>query len=323
VAGFYLFRRQWPDATPLFPSERFNHLSDGEILPALLEAADELIQSHPDLKSKENVQRLRLVDRLPPPEFQPFYNAAIMAGWFRLGRAWLYYSATGYRFVVTPRSPLLWIPDLETATQTLAALKKEINRRVAAEWSKASVMLGGQPITGLTDEYVAALLPHFGILPSAEFGDVSDKVLIEADIDAARTQSDQNLSRLADKLFELVKRVQEREAARPDPGVVGVPQASVGVQQLVDQAACKPHWNKVRGDLLLGGRAIKHVQNIGQATNVVKVLDSFQEEGWPEKIDDPLDAGKLRETLRSLNENLTEIRFGGDGTGEGIRWTIL
>lgn len=60
------------------------------------------------------------------------------------------------------------------------------------------------------------------------------------------------------------------------------------------------------------------------ADNVVAVLDAFQDNGWVERIEDPLsdqpDGQTLRETIRSLNNGLERIRFVADGTSQGIRW---
>ena len=59
---------------------------------------------------------------------------------------------------------------------------------------------------------------------------------------------------------------------------------------------------------------------------MVRVLDVFEEESWPDRIDDPLDPSKtkdqqrLHQAIRRLNENLDLIRFGADGTGEGVIW---
>ena len=58
----------------------------------------------------------------------------------------------------------------------------------------------------------------------------------------------------------------------------------------------------------------------------MKVLDAFQEDGWPDRIDDPLspskDQQRLHETIASLNENmaLPLVHFRADGTGQGIVW---
>jgi len=62
--------------------------------------------------------------------------------------------------------------------------------------------------------------------------------------------------------------------------------------------------------------------------NVIKVLDQFEEDGFPARIDDPLadprapskDQARLHETIRSLNNKIRFIRFHADGTGKGIRW---
>jgi hypothetical protein len=71
------------------------------------------------------------------------------------------------------------------------------------------------------------------------------------------------------------------------------------------------------------------------ASSVVKILDAFEEEGWPDHILDPLsppqsqrtaqraDSLQLRDTVQSLNRGLTAIRFFADGTGTGVRWERL
>ncbi len=61
------------------------------------------------------------------------------------------------------------------------------------------------------------------------------------------------------------------------------------------------------------------------------VLNAFEEEGWPTRIDDPLrpkpdqDAKRhLHETIRRLNRNRRAklIHFSGDGTGAGVLWEL-
>lgn len=88
-----------------------------------------------------------------------------------------------------------------------------------------------------------------------------------------------------------------------------------------------PQWNRDTGELSLGGEVIKRIKNLGQATNITAVLDAFQEEGWLVRIDDPLPGGRnperLKDTIRSLNENLSRIKFVGDGSGQGIRWEAI
>lgn len=61
-----------------------------------------------------------------------------------------------------------------------------------------------------------------------------------------------------------------------------------------------------------------------RATSIVAILDAFEEERWPDQIDDPLPGGsdpqRLREAIRTLNEGLTLIRFRGDGSGQRVVW---
>jgi len=61
------------------------------------------------------------------------------------------------------------------------------------------------------------------------------------------------------------------------------------------------------------------------------VLNAFEEEGWPARIDDPLlphpdqDAKRhLNDTIRRLNRNRRAplIHFSGDGTGQGVLWEL-
>ncbi|NLE37265.1 MAG: hypothetical protein GX621_04495 [Pirellulaceae bacterium] len=89
----------------------------------------------------------------------------------------------------------------------------------------------------------------------------------------------------------------------------------------------KPTWNKDKGELTLGGHIVKKVRSVSVAKNVVRILDVFEEDGWPDRIDDPLDPSKnqqrLHEAIKRLNDNLTHIHFKADGTGQGIVWERL
>ena len=88
----------------------------------------------------------------------------------------------------------------------------------------------------------------------------------------------------------------------------------------------RPIWDRERGELTYRGTVIKRVRSVSVAKNVVRVLDAFQEDGWRDRIDDPLDPSKdqqrLHETIKRLNDNLEIIRFRADGTGQGIRWEL-
>jgi hypothetical protein len=70
---------------------------------------------------------------------------------------------------------------------------------------------------------------------------------------------------------------------------------------------------------------IKRIRSLKQAKNVVLILDSFEELGWPERVDDPLPGGsgidrveRLYEAVKSLNDRLKLIRF--SKVGECVGW---
>lgn len=96
-----------------------------------------------------------------------------------------------------------------------------------------------------------------------------------------------------------------------------------------DCKSMTPTWDCDRQELRLGHQVVKEFKL--RSPNQVTILTAFEEEGWPQKIDDPLsphgeiDAKqRLRDTIKSLNRNQKcgLIRFRGDGTGQGIRWEL-
>jgi hypothetical protein len=68
-----------------------------------------------------------------------------------------------------------------------------------------------------------------------------------------------------------------------------------------------------------------------RAPNQETILDAFEEEGWPPRIDDPLPRStridpkeRLHEAIRRLNhQKARKILFSGDGTGEGVIWRLI
>jgi hypothetical protein len=93
----------------------------------------------------------------------------------------------------------------------------------------------------------------------------------------------------------------------------------------------KPVWNPIRREVTLNGAVIKRFRRPAQ--NQIRLLEAFQEDGWPEFIDDPLPPEgdiapkhRLRGTVYHLNKNhITKglIRFHTDGTGQGVLWERL
>ncbi len=89
----------------------------------------------------------------------------------------------------------------------------------------------------------------------------------------------------------------------------------------------KPVWDTERRELRFAGRLIKHFK--WKAANQERVLLAFNEEAWPDCIDDPLPPShnvnpkrRLHDTIKCLNRNHAHrlIRFHGNGNGEGVIW---
>lgn len=90
-----------------------------------------------------------------------------------------------------------------------------------------------------------------------------------------------------------------------------------------------PVWNADRQELRYVGELVKRYKL--PSKNQIAILNSFQEDGWPVRIDDPLPQSpgvdsrrKLNDTVKALNNNQKKnwLRFRSDGTGEGITWEV-
>ena len=88
-----------------------------------------------------------------------------------------------------------------------------------------------------------------------------------------------------------------------------------------------PTWCGSTRRLMVGRELVKAFRV--PSPNQINVLQVFEEEGWPLRIDDPLPPRpgiatkrRLVETIKSLNRSQKEakIRFFGDGTGVGVCW---
>lgn len=100
----------------------------------------------------------------------------------------------------------------------------------------------------------------------------------------------------------------------------------IGAEMQTPASVATPHWDHDRGELHFQGQIVRRVRGAVVAANLVAILDAFETEGWPTRIDDPLPGGRdsqrLREAVRTLNVGLTGIVFRSDGSGQGILWVI-
>jgi hypothetical protein len=90
-----------------------------------------------------------------------------------------------------------------------------------------------------------------------------------------------------------------------------------------------PLWDRNRRMLCLGDEIVKHFRV--PAGNQEVILASFEEEGWPPSIDDPLPPAnqidakrRLRDTISRLNHHQRHplLHFFGNGNGCGVCWQI-
>lgn len=89
----------------------------------------------------------------------------------------------------------------------------------------------------------------------------------------------------------------------------------------------RPYWDSERRVLTFNGKTVKHFK--WAAENQEAILSVFEEEGWPFRIDDPLNPSpeqdskrRLSDTIKCLNRKQLNalIHFRGDGSGEGVLW---
>jgi hypothetical protein len=88
-----------------------------------------------------------------------------------------------------------------------------------------------------------------------------------------------------------------------------------------------PKWDGQRRELRWAGVLVKRFRR--PAGNQEIILASFEEEGWPPHLDNPLpplpntvDRQRLHDAIRRLNHGQDHrlIHFHADGTGQGICW---
>jgi len=89
----------------------------------------------------------------------------------------------------------------------------------------------------------------------------------------------------------------------------------------------KPHWDAALRQLTIGNTLVKTF--LHPAPNQELALAAFEEDGWPQRIDDPLAPSaecsakcRLHDTINSLNGHQIHpcLHFSSDANGQGIRW---
>ena len=94
--------------------------------------------------------------------------------------------------------------------------------------------------------------------------------------------------------------------------------------------AAVPCWDDDLRQLRVGENIVQEFRQ--PSSRQVAVLSAFQSQGWPPRIDDPLNAadaaevhGLLHFTIQNLNRNQLRklIHFSGDGTRRGVCWRLL
>lgn len=127
---------------------------------------------------------------------------------------------------------------------------------------------------------------------------------------------------IADLGFELVEQCQ-RDAKLHQSTDDRSSQTSFAQQEL------KPSWDSERHELRCGTKVVKKFK--WRAANQETILATFEEEGWPAHIDDPLPQEpaidpkrRLADAIKSLNrhQKASVVRFCGDGTGQGVLWEL-
>ncbi len=84
-----------------------------------------------------------------------------------------------------------------------------------------------------------------------------------------------------------------------------------------------PHWDPDSGVLRYGRRVARLVA--AGAENIRTLLDAFDAEGWPNKIQSPFpgNSSAVKDTLARLKDGMKHIRFGSAHGGTEVYWAPL
>ena len=184
---------------------------------------------------------------------------------------------------------------------------------------KACITLYFEPGWRTEDDGTLTLLNHLGVqLPIPDNFDWERQLAnrrIAGQFDAPPRPGARNPLRNV----RLLNSPPEQDDPEPD-----VPERAPGPEspRIEPCLNAKPRWDAVFRVLTWNNKTVGAYDRL--APNQAMILSSFEEEGWPNRIDDPLKRGKLRQTLKDLQKKFKNapITFRADGTGEGILWTI-
>jgi hypothetical protein len=147
---------------------------------------------------------------------------------------------------------------------------------------------------------------------------------------AAKPKRDQTHYILTSTVVTLLRQVLARSRSFAEAGrtlqqqqaTISAPPVQPSTASAPEQFPCKPRWDGETRTLYLGDVVVKTFDR-NSATNQLDLIEAFEREGWPSSVADPFrNRRRLDETMRYWNSsNGGEfIKFGGDGTGEGVRW---
>jgi hypothetical protein len=98
----------------------------------------------------------------------------------------------------------------------------------------------------------------------------------------------------------------------------------------VNAGASRPCWDDARRQLRFGLVVVKRFRQ--PAPNQELILQAFEEEGWPPRIDDPLAPVDDQDTKRRLHTTINNLNrsherrllhFHGGGDGQTVAWRVL
>lgn len=85
-----------------------------------------------------------------------------------------------------------------------------------------------------------------------------------------------------------------------------------------------PSWDSASRELRFSGQTIRKVRVMREPSNVQRLLDAFEAQGWPPRIDNPLpgaDEDQLHQALQQLKTKLSGITFSSQQGGKAVCWS--